>query len=141
MSPAREQAIREIRSMLDEAKGDLADAQKVVGRIPDLTADIEALERSLRRAQGVNGAAAPALPEQSLVRTPIFRKSAAIPKTEMVLGILREAGRPLTVSEVMDAVRAKAPDAKRMTIISHLSRFAERKLIRRIGTGTYEFVR
>jgi len=140
MTQAKADTLRDLDAMIAEVRKGLADAQRAAERVQGLTADLQALERSRALLAGTNGHVP--TEEPLPLRTPVHRTVVQTPpQTELVLGILRTATRPMTVEDVMNAVRTRVPGAKRMTIAAHLSRFAEKKVARRTALGTYEIVK
>lgn len=126
--------IRETEQKLEEAK-------RAADSIPALSNDLLALQRSRALATGnANGnGQGGSLTRKIEMESPFpVRAAGSIPQTEMVLDILWTAGRPMLVKDIMATIRERVPDAKEPTIVSHLSRFVERKKVRRTAPSTYE---
>jgi len=134
VSETQSDAIREIDRALERVGRELAKAQEAAQKIPGLTALLASLEQTRVYLTGSNGS-------ESRPTPAIFRSPVAAPLTEITLGILRASTEPMTVDQIMDLVKQTAPDARRFTILGHLSRFVERGLARRTAPATYEAIR
>ena len=132
MNTSQAEAVRVLDNLIAGRREKLDEAKKIADTIPALVADLAALERARALAAG-NGHATE-VPSAAETTEPSH-------KTGMVLEALRTAGRALTVDQIMTAVTAREPSAKRMTILGHLSRFAEKGRVRRTAPGIYEFVK
>lgn len=139
-----EQAIHELEQAKARASQDLAEAheaaQRAAQRIPALSALVAALDQSLAYIKnGANGAA-PAATTATDARPSLVPPYVTRPLTEVVLEIVTAAPRDIDVDDIMEAATARVPGANRATVLSHLSRFVERRVMRRTGTGRYQIV-
>jgi hypothetical protein len=130
--------------VLDKLIGDLRDeldrARAAADRIPQLSSDLAALERARAMVSGDahESAVGPWPPAGTM---PMSTIPSLQPVTEVTLNVLREAAKPVMLDDVMAAVWARVPNAKRTTVMSHLSRFVEAGRVRRVAPSTYEFVK
>lgn len=123
MAPNQE-AVRVLDEMIRDAEQELDKAKK-------LSTDLKALRRSRALAAGLDPDRPSAAPNGG---KPVLM-------TEIVLEMLHQSGRPMKVSEIMEQLRAKVPEAKEMTIVGHLVRFMKRGLVKRTEPSTYQAVK
>ena len=133
--------VKALDTLIRQVREDLETAKRAADSIPVLSSDLLALERARALALGnghgvVHVAVEPGTAEVRFVPRPV-----TVYQTDMVLNILRTAGRPMTVKEIMAALKEQAPGAKEMTIVSHLVRFVQKGKVTRTAPSTYEIVK
>jgi hypothetical protein len=131
--------------MIADTERRLGEAKRFADMIPALSSDLAALRRARDLAAHAHDSVTIGFSEKASVKlSPPSTAEPTAPTpilTELVLQTLVEAGRPMLVPQIVEAVRRKVPTAKEVTLVSHLVRFVQKGRVRRVAPSTYEFVK
>jgi hypothetical protein len=130
----RQDVIAAIDTKIAEMQQELERLRRAAELIPLTEANLEALQRTRALFLGEHIQ----LQETGEVRRSNLSHMIPAGSTGgMTLEILREAGRPLHISELMRELRAKGSKSSQDTVTGMLSRYITNKYVKRVATSTY----
>jgi hypothetical protein len=140
------ETIRDLEKLARKIASELDEAKRAADRVASLSTDLHVIRRAIALAGGQQTILPDTnqVSEQDLNQNVVALRAdsnGARPMTELVLEMLRKNPRPMKVKEIMRQLRETNPDAKEMTIVSHLVRFRQKGLVKRTEPGTYQIAR
>jgi len=131
-----------MRQKQKSAQQILADLQRELARVEDRRATLKAGIAAIQEVYGPNAKAKPPVKANGLP-SPSARANQVVPIAEAAAIVIREAGRPMRVNEIIEAAMAKklVGNIRRTSLVSALDRKAkDNDGFSKPEAGTYDVI-
>lgn len=129
---------RALLAKLKERMEDWKRLQAEVAQIPKVEADLKALERTLAILKGEEAPDSPKITAAMVIEAEktLFGRRDSVP--HVVYSVLKEAGKPLTIEQIMPLLKVKGSMAGEPTVRGAIYRNIKTgKLFKLVGRGTF----